>query len=280
MSRHFSEQEAQRIFARIAEMQRADAARGSGALSREDLEEAAGAAGLDPSYVARAIAELDDTPARPRTLMNAPVEVVRQRVIPGPLDDATWAAMVEAAREQIGQPGMAGQIGRLREWTAISGGTKNGIITRLSAEPTEAGVRIMLSQSIRESVKGFTIASVITGSMALLFGAMALAGVDPELWIASAIMLVMVMVFGLGTQVGSRVWAKLKTDQFDALMDRLDLIARSAPPEATAQQASGEIAQTSAPEAAPNAPLLDLNAMDEEAPGDALFGASRKRTRS
>ncbi|MEL6614120.1 MAG: hypothetical protein AAFQ43_00195 [Bacteroidota bacterium] len=275
MSRHFSEQEAQRIFARIAEMQRADAARGPGSLSREDLEEAAGAAGLDPSYVARAIAELDSTPEAPRTLMGAPVEVVRQRVIPGPLTDEAWAAMVEAAREQIGQPGMAGQIGRLREWTAISGGTKNGVITRLSAEPTEAGVRIMISQSVRESVKGFGIASIITGVMSLVFGGMALAGVDAELWVAFGIMLAMATAFSVGSQVGSRIWAKLKTDQFDALMDRLDLIARSAHANPALQTASGA---TEALNAAPEA-RLDLDALGDAPTGDAM-PSSRSRTRS
>lgn len=284
MSRHFSEQEAQRIFARIAEMQRADVARSPGALTRGDLEEAAGAAGLDPSYVARAIAELDSAPEAPRTMLGAPVEVVRQRVIPGPLTDDMWAAMVDAARDQIDQPGIAGQIGRLREWTAISGGTKNGIVTRLSAEPTETGVRIMISQSVRESIKAFTIASGIMGFLTLVFGVMAVAGVDPELWAASLIMIVMALAFGAASQVGSRVWARLKADQFDALMDRLDLIARASGAEPTraepSRAAAGEMPAPNAMPQTPEAtPRLDLDALGD-APASDSGSSSRSRARS
>ncbi|MEM6328453.1 MAG: hypothetical protein AAF791_15165, partial [Bacteroidota bacterium] len=74
MPRQFTEQEAQRIFAHMAEMQRAEVSRAPSGLSLEDLREAALAAGLDPSYVTRAVAELDSVPDKERTLLGAPVE--------------------------------------------------------------------------------------------------------------------------------------------------------------------------------------------------------------
>ena len=126
MTRRYSEEDAQRIFALVAERQRASLGADSG-LSLAELEEAARAAGLDPSLVAGAAAEVDALPdAEDRTLAGAPVEVVRQRLIGRSVDDDTWAQMVAAARAEFGDAGMAGQIGRLREWTLISGGTKNG----------------------------------------------------------------------------------------------------------------------------------------------------------
>lgn len=264
MSRQFTEQEAQRIFARMAEMQRADTSRVSGTLSLDDLREAAHAAGLDPAYVTRAVTELDTAPPQTRTLAGAPVEVSRQRVVSGPLTDETWAAMVEAARAHFGQSGMAGQIGRLREWTLISGGTKNGIVTRLSAEPTEGGIRVMLSQSVRETVKGFSIATAIMSAMLVLFSAMAVAGVDPDLWVAVLIMAMMALGFGGGSQLWARWWARDRSDQFDSLLDRLDLIARTSREDA-------------APEAVTASPLLDLDDLGDAPEAE---GAARRRVRS
>lgn len=267
MSRQFTEAEAQRIFARMAEMQRADAARTPGALSREDLEEAAAAAGLDPRYVARAVAELDAAPARTRTLLSAPVEVVRQRVVPGPLTDDTWAAMVEALRQHTGQQGMAGQIGRLREWTGIRHGTKNGIVTRLSAEPTEGGVRLMVTESVREIVKGLSIGAVITALVGLFVLGEATLGASPDALVGVALMALMVVGFTLGAQGWSRWWARERTEQFDALLDRLELVARHAQPDAP-DLADGD-----------RQPLLDLDA-GAEAPDEAEPRGTRERIRS
>ncbi len=154
MPRRFSPEEAQRIFALVADRQRTVS--GTDGLSLAELEEAAAAAGLDPGLVAVAAAELDSVPQAEKTLLGTPVEVVRTRLLDGAVGDDAWAAMVSAARREFGQPGMAGQIGRLREWTVISGGTKNGTVTRLTVEPTEAGTRVTLSRSIRDTVFGFT----------------------------------------------------------------------------------------------------------------------------
>ncbi|MEM1056198.1 MAG: hypothetical protein AAGI52_11775 [Bacteroidota bacterium] len=273
MSRQFTEAEAQRIFAHMAEMQRADAARPSSALSLEDLQEAARAAGLDPRYVTRAVAELDAAPAQTRTLLSAPVEVVRQRVVPGPLTDETWASMVNAARAHFGDAGFAGQIGSLREWT-LHTGTNNGnrTVTRLSAEPTEGGIRLMLTQSIRETIKGFSIATAIVSAMLVIFGAMAVAGVDPELWVAVGIMAVMALGFGGGSQVWARWWAANRSGQFDSVLDRLELVARSSEAE-TGSEITAEATH------APNAPLLDLDRLGD-APEAEAPGTERRRERS
>lgn len=268
MPRRYSEEEAQRIFALVAERQRT--ASGTDGLSLAELEEAAGAAGLDPGLVAIAAAELDAAPHAEKTFARVPIEVVRTRVLDGPLDDDAWAGMVSAARREFGQPGMAGQIGRLREWTVINGGTKNGTVTRLTAEPTAEGTRVTLTRSIREVVMGLTIAGAIQWAMALLFGTMALTGVEPDLWIAAAMMATLGTLFGAGTQVGARVWRRHEAGRFEALLDRMELVARDAAPRSS----------LAAPETSSRpAGRLDLDALDLDLEAEDR-AAARPRTRT
>lgn len=268
MPRRFSEEEAQRIFALVAERQRA--ASGAEGLSLGELEEAAEAAGLDPSLVAVAAAELDSAPHAERTLLGTPTEVIRTRVVDGPLSDDAWAAMVAAARREFGQPGMAGQIGRLREWTMISGGTKNGITTRLAVEPAGDGTRITVSRSIRETIFGLTLAAGIQLAMASLFLILAAAGVDPELWIATLVLAGMAAAFGAGAQIGSRIWQRREARRFESLLDRLDLIAR----DAASTPALGDRAR---PQEGRIDPTL-LDAAPEQRPGDAVGHRTRSRS--
>jgi hypothetical protein len=270
MPRRFSEQEAQRIFARVAERQRLTTAAEEG-LSLEDLEEAARAAGLDPRLVAHAAAELDTPGASAsRTVAGAPVEVTESRLIAAPLDDALWTQLIGLARSEFGDPGMAGQIGHLREWTTISGGTKNGIRTRLSAEPAGDGTRLIVTRSIKDSMNGFAIAGAINGLMAVVFSVMATFTSETELWIPAAIMLVMTAAFLGGSQIGSRVWASRRRREFSALLDRMELAAsKPAPSPVAAGRTPAERSEPTVPRGA-----LDLDALD-----DPLTPDSPTRTR-
>jgi hypothetical protein len=271
MPRRYSEEEAQRIFALVADRQRATS--GAEGLSLEELEEAARAAGLDPSLVAVAAAELDAAPHDEKRLLGAPIEVVRTRLLDGPLSEDAWASMVAHARREFGQPGMAGQIGRLREWTVINGGAKNGTVTRLTAEPVAEGTRITISRSIRETVFGFTLAAAIHSAMAVLFTVLAVAGVDPELWIAAGIIAGLGLVFGGGVQIGSRVWQRREASRFESLLDRLELVARDAPKEAAPPASVASLAVSGA------APRLSLDALDDAPETDGtVSGRTRTRT--
>lgn len=270
MTRRYSEEDAQRIFALVAERQRNAPGVDSG-LSLAELEEAARVAGLDPSLVAAAAAEVDAAPGPDRTLAGAPVEVVRQRVVPGPIGDDAWAQMVGAMRSEFGQAGMAGQVGRLREWTLISGGAKNGTTTRLTVEPTADGTRVTLSRSVREAVFGFTLASAIQWVMASLFATLALAGVDNELWIPAGILVALGLLFGVGTQVGTRLWHRHQSARFERLLDRLELTARDTAPEPLA------VSDSERPSEPPG--LLDLDALTDEA-SDTEVAKARRRERA
>jgi len=268
MARRYSEDDARRIFARVAERQ---TARGpaDGGLSLADLQEAARAAGLDPSLVAQAAAELDRAAPAPQRLVGAPVELTVTRVVPGTLTDDVWAAMVAEARAQFRGTGTAGQIGRQREWSIVSGGTKNGVTTHLTAEPVDGGIRLTLSQSIRDMVLGFSIAGGVTALMAIVFTALAVASVDPELWIPAVMTGVMALLFLGGTHVGTRQWRTQRTRRFESVLDRFELIARDDAGETPDERASSD-ERTS--------PALDLDALGD-APDDER-AAGRHRTRS
>ena len=267
MPRRYSEEEAQRIFALVAERQRTIS--GTDGLTLDELEEAAQAAGLDPGLVAVAAAELDAAPHEERTLLGAPVEVVRTRVIEGPLSDDTWAGLVAQARREFGQPGMAGQVGRLREWTLIKNTSNSDTVTRLTAEPTADGTRITLSKSVREVVFGLTLASAIQWALAMVFGVMAVAGVEEGLWIPALLLTLLGVGFGAGVQIGARVWQRAAAGRFEALLDRLELIARDAPTPAPTADTALE----------PAGPRLSLDALGDAPDAEALR-ADPTRTRA
>ncbi len=237
MARRYSEDDARRIFARVAERQTASGP-ADGGLSLADLQEAARAAGLDPSLVAQAAAELDRAAPTPQRLVGAPVEITVSRVISGTLTDDVWAAIVAEARAQFRGTGTAGQIGRQREWSVISGGAKNGVTTHLTAEPVDGGIRLTISQSIRDMVLGFSIAGGITSLMAILFTTLAVAGVDSELWIPAVMMSTMALLFLGGTHVGARQWQTRRARRFESVLDRFELIARDDAGEADGERAS------------------------------------------
>ena len=275
MPRRYSEEEAQRIFAHVAERQR-DALASDVGLSIEDLQEAARAAGLDPDLVLQAAVSLDaPAPERSQTLLSAPVEVVRQRRIPEPVSDETWAEIVAEARRAFGGVGIAGQIGRLREWTLASSKASNqAITTRLALEPTPEGTRLTLSRNVRDMAFGFTAAAVINGVIAAVFASLFAFGVDPSLIYPTLITLASALVLGGGTQIGLRLWETRQAKAFASFLDRAELVTRAAD---DAQVASPTPDAVPTPVAS-SAARLDLDGL-ADAP-DATNGTHHVRTRS
>lgn len=252
MARTFTEAEAQKVFARVAERQRATGAASAG-LSLADLEEAAQAAGLDPTLIASAAAELD-APAAGQAVLGAPTEVVRHRLIRGTVSDEVWEDIVAAARAEFGLRGIAGQVGRVREWTVSAGGRRqSAVTTRVSLEPAGADTRLVLSQSVRQAAVGFAIAGAVHALMAVVFSIVALAASEPDLWIAVAMMATMATLFLGGSQAGLRLWERRQQRRSAAFLDRLDLLARDAAPhraetERLARRVDPALFDTDAPE--------------------------------
>ncbi len=266
--RRYSEDELRAIFARAARRQdeadRAEAA-STGQLTLAELQEIGAASGIDPAHVAAAAGELAAGPPEAvPTFLGAPTEVERTRLLPGPVSDEAWARMVAEVRRTFGADGSAGQIGPIREWTAIEG-RRRSVAMRLALEPTGGGTRVMLRQSVRRTAKGLTTAAALYAAVALLFLALATAGVDPAFRIVGMVMAGLALAVAGGARGWLGYWGPRQEQRFDGVLDRLELIARDDTPAAEAQA----VASTG---------RLGLDALpDVDEPAGS---ASRRRTRS
>lgn len=283
-TRRYTEAEVRAIFERAAARQegaRRALVAGEDGLTLEELQAVGAETGIDPAHVAAAALEVDAAaPAGSGTFLGTPVEVTRTRVLPGPVSDEAWARMVAALRRTFDDDGAAGQIGPVREWTAVGRGLRRDVATRFAVEPepSGAGVRLVLRQSTRELARAFTFVSGLTAIMAALFATLATLGVNPaELWPSALIVLTLALLFGGGTQIGLRVWARRQERTFEGLLDRMELIAHNAvtiPAVTTAAPASET---TFAP--ATESPRLDLDALLDD-PAEAPGERRRDRTRT
>ena len=261
--RRYTEADARRIFAAVAERQKA-VAPGDDGLTLAELQEVARASGLDPSLVAAVAAEgaTPEASGEVRRVMGVPAEVRRVRVLPGPVSDAAWERIVADLRATFKTPGNPSQIGRVREWT---GGDAYGSAFRVALEPLAEGTRVVVEQTQeRQAKQGLVVSGVFAAIAALLGVVILVSGAEPDLWGA-------VLTFGLfaalafgGTWVGLRSWASRNGVNSDALLDRIDLAARNAAP--------------LAPEAA--APRLDLDVLPDAPEADHASGEPRTRERS
>lgn len=284
--RRYSEAELRTIFERAAERQeearRAEAA-SAGELTLAELQEIGAASGIDPDHVAAAAAELNRPAPPAKQLLGTPVEVRRSRFIPGPVTDEAWEQMVAELRRIFDQPGMAGEVGRVREWTTQAR-RRHGSAVHVALEPVEGGARVTIEQSMRGSALGLAIVSAVYAAVALLFGVLLATGVvDPSVALLPALFAAFaVLMFG-GSRIGFRLYAKRQEGRFEHALDRLDLLARDAGTEeagttSTARNAAPE------PEAAPDASAapperrLDLDRLPDEPEG--TNAAERHRTRS
>lgn len=269
--RRYSQAELHAIFERAAERQeaarRAEAA-SAGDLTLAELQEVGAASGIDPAHIAAAAVELNAAPPKDvHTFLGAPTEVERVRVIPYRVSDEAWAQMVAEIRRAFDDDGSVGQIGKIREWTAVGRGMRRDVAMRLALEPIDGGnTRITLRQSVRETTKGSSIAVAIHAVMSLLFAVIALGEGEPDLLIAAVILGGMALAFAGGTWGWLRFWRPKQEQKFDGVLDRLELIARDTEPEA--ERTAEPMGEN----------RIDLDALPD--PADETVPATRRRTRS
>ena len=265
MPDRFSEEEAQRIFARAAERQHADAARPPG-LSRAELEEIGRAAGLDPRHVAAAVDEVRaGAPAEPTaTFLGVDVEPRATRVLPGPVTDETWEQMVARLRRTFKSKGTPTDVGRHREWTSGPGSNLHVVV-----EPVDGGTRVTLETSKAQESRGmwtFPIVGVLLIGLFLAIGVAEGDAADPALWAFLAFW----AVFGVAGALVPRVlfdrWAARRRRQFDALLDQFELVVRETTPVEATADAVPEVP-----------PALDLDALADP-PAEAREPRRRERS--
>lgn len=225
MARHFSEEEARRIFARAAERQHSGPALGEG-LTLEELQAIGREAGIDPEHVAAAAAE-DVGPYRPPMWAGVPIRTQRVRRLAGPVDDAAWGRILDVLRERHQTPGAAEQIGDRRSWT-VHEGSLHG--ERVRIETTPGGTALTVESGLAPE-KGTAVGlTVMAGFLGALMGVVGAVKDKPSLLWFAFVMAVLVVVVPLVTRASARRRARTRPAEMDALADRIERIAASAPP--------------------------------------------------
>lgn len=223
--RTYTQQEIARILDGAAKRQAASPTPEGGGLTLEELEEVAAASGIAPEHVAAAAAALAGSPAARGRVLGMPVEVEGSRLLPGPVSDETWSKMVAELRRAFGGPGVVSGDGRMRTWSTVTGRRSSPVVA--TVEPEGGRTRISLGQSTRDRVTRMLIPNTFFVAFALVFLVIGLVTGDPELFTSLLFFGTFAALLQAGLQVGTRSWARNRTRDFDAVADRLELIARS-----------------------------------------------------
>lgn len=227
--RRFNEQEIHALFERAAERQeqarRAEAASESG-LSLEELQRIGLSAGIAPEHVAEAAAELAASePAA--SILGVPTQVRHTRRLQGPVSDEAWEQMVAELRQVFGQPGVAGKVGRVREWSTT---TDDQMPVRVTLKPEGEYGRFVIEQQM-EGQHGELKTGLATGLvMTMLLAVYLLWGDFPAYYPV----LIPGLVAAVTGAIAGGTWFRLsrharrQDERFSAVIDRIDLIARDA----------------------------------------------------
>ena len=147
-----------------------------------------------------------------------------------------------------------------------------------AVEPVEGGrSRVTVRQSVREQAQGLGIGAAINGAVGLVFLTLAVLGVDPAFWGVGALLGGFALAFAGITRGWLEYWGPRQEAKFDALLDRIDRIARDEADAAPRVEAPAELAQEK---------RIDLDSLParpepvEEDLTDEPAPAPRRRTRS
>jgi hypothetical protein len=260
--RRYTEKEVRAIFERAARRSPVSGESEEGGLTLAELQEVGVAAGLDPTAVAAAAAELDVGTAERPTILGMPAEATRTRLLPGPVSDEAWGALVADLRRTFKANGVTSEVGRVRAWASAA--SEREIPVRASLEPEGEGVRLTLTQRPGELVAVLTAISVgllgVLGVSTLLFQGDG--GLTGAIILAFAAVLYVAVRFLYGRSVP-------RTErQFEAVLDRAEALLTP-----------GVSVAAREPSALPEArPLLDLDALPEPAPEAMRAPTHRTRT--
>ena len=247
-SRRYTDDEVHAIFERAAARQeeatRAEEASGAG-LALEELQEIGVEAGIDPAHIALAASELAVRGASAKkeadeAFLGIPTRIGTSRVIRGHVTDDEWERMVVELRGIFGRDGIAGEIGRVREWTAASSVGKSDRATKVTLTPEGDDTLVTIEREMRSQAKVFSIGAGLYLVVALAIGlvsVLATGGDKPPIGVAIMFLMMAGVFFG-GAQIGTRVHARRQREKFDRALDRIELIARETQPEVLEREIS------------------------------------------
>lgn len=225
MSRIFSKDDAEKIFAMAAQRQQSDEMEASSGLSLEDLEEAGRAAGINPDYIRSAAADMMRPSRAPiqRTFMGVPVEMRQTTLIKKPIDSLTWNEIVRQAQRIFGKEGQNTETSLVREWASMP--KENQLPIRIIAEAEGDGTRITIERKTWPQVIGFGIGTVVNIAMGLLVIITSIANFSGDKdWIVGSILLGFGLLFGLGAGIGLKMTGKKQAAQFEEMLRCIDQV--------------------------------------------------------
>lgn len=257
--RTYTEKEVAILLERAAEMQALEARRREHrpGLTLDELASVAGDAGLDPSLLRMAAAELDQphhTLSRSNSGLTS-THVFVERRVPGTLTPELWEDVVADLRHHfdsdfasmMGVPkystGTTEQIGRTLEWRHTS---MSGIETKCMIRPREDQLDVRMSQRVgwaSPPAEGSVYGLVLALFIGLISGGLLdSGGIGLAVFLVSLIAAVPLIIYADGA------WRERKLRELEALADRLTSIVAS-PVEDAAASPTREASQTSTADA-------------------------------
>ncbi len=115
----FSEKEVGRILKRATELHEAEGPADTMGLSLDEVRQIATEMGVDPRYVAAAMAEVEQGGDDDERFywLGGPLSYEMERVVEGEVSEEQWVEMVEAMRRSYNLVGVSSKVGRMLEWT-------------------------------------------------------------------------------------------------------------------------------------------------------------------
>jgi len=139
--RRFAEDEVAEIFRRASDLQK-KTHQGQMALSAVELERIAAEAGIDPSQVRAAIAEMDAKRSGRGALLGGPLEVRLERVVPGEIAKEMFEPLIDEIRAAMGEIGQVAVLERSFTWSSPHRGTPGPAEIIVSSRDGQTTIRV------------------------------------------------------------------------------------------------------------------------------------------
>ena len=196
----FSEKEVGRILKRATELHEAEGPTDATGLTLDEVRQIATEMGVDPRYVAAAVAEVAGDGGEEERFywLGGPVSYEMERVVEGDVSEEQWVEMVEAMRRSYNLVGVSSKVGRMLEWTH----NRRGRQVQVRVVSREGKTRIRLySRYPKAAAVTFAVPLALSYMISSLF-VTAMGRFDPSgftslvIGLMGAVFLVMRFVFG------------------------------------------------------------------------------------